>query len=295
LPRTFVATRKPDATTRKPAAAGAAERASEARLISAARQGDRVALTQILELASGPASRFSRNFCRDPHDAEDLAQEVLATLLRSLKSFRGDASLSTWTYVVARRACGRLRKRGARMETVAPDAGTMLSTPDPSAGPARRLERRQLGEALERAVAALPMPQREVLVLRDVEGLSAAEVGAVLGLKERAVKSRLHRARLALRALLAPFVGSGDAPPPGPGCPDTALMLSRSIEGELSAGVCARMEEHVRRCPSCGDACHTLRAVLGACSAHGSRALPAEVRSAVRRAVRDALARQERS
>ena len=295
MPRAFVATRKTAVRARKPGPATAAERAGEARLISAARKGDRVALTQILELASGPASRFSRSFCRDPHDAEDLTQEVLATLLRSLKSFRGDSSLSTWTYVVARRACGRLRKRGARMEAVAPDAHTMLSTPDPSPGPARRLERRQLGEALERAVAALPMPQREVLVLRDVEGLGAAEVGVVLGLGERAVKSRLHRARLALRVSLAPFVGSGDAPPPGPGCPDTALMLSRSIEGELSPGVCARMEEHVRKCHSCRDACHTLRQVLGACRAHGSHALPPEVRSAVRKAVRDALARPDHS
>jgi RNA polymerase sigma-70 factor (ECF subfamily) len=269
----------------------AADRAKEARLIAAARKGDRAALTSLLELASGPASRFSRNFCRDPHDAEDLAQEVLATLMRSLKSFRGESSLSTWTYVVARRACGRLRKRGARMEAVAPDAHAMLTTPDPAAGPARRLERRQLGEALERAVASLPMPQREVLVLRDVEGLSAAEVGAVLGLGERAVKSRLHRARLALRARLAPFVGSGEAPARGPNCPDTMLMLSRSIEGELSPGVCARMEEHVRQCESCGEACHSLREVLGACRAHGQRALPPDVRRAVRKAVREALAR----
>jgi RNA polymerase sigma-70 factor (ECF subfamily) len=177
------------------------------------------------------------------------------------------------------------------MESVAPDARTMLTTPDPSAGPAHRLERRQLGEALERAVAMLPVHQREVLVLRDVEGLSAAEVGAVLGLNERAVKSRLHRARLALRISLAPFVGSGDAPPPGPHCPDTARMLSRSIEGELSPAVCGRMEEHVRRCASCGNACHSLREVLGACRAHGSRALPPEVRRAVRKAVRDALAK----
>ena len=118
---------------------GAAERTREARLISAARRGDQDALRQIVELAAGPANRFSRNFCRDPHDAEDLAQEVLATLLRTLKSFRGDASLSTWAYVVARRACGRLRKRGARMETVAPDARSMLAARDPSPGPGRRM------------------------------------------------------------------------------------------------------------------------------------------------------------
>ncbi len=270
-------------------ATDAPSRREEAKLIAAARRGDRAALTTLVEHVSGPASRFSRGFCRDPHDAEDLVQEVLSTLLRSLPSFRGESSLSTWTYVVARRACARLRRRGARMSAVAPDSPEIASAPDPGAGPQRGAERRQLGEAIERAIASLPMPQREVLVLRDVEGMSAAEVGEVLGLGERAVKSRLHRARLALRTLLAPYVGTGERHAPGPSCPDTARMLSRYMEGELSPGVCARMEEHVRACPACGDACHSLREVLGACRSHGERTLPADVRQAVRVAVREAL------
>jgi len=240
-------------------------------------------------MAAGPASRFSRGFCRDPHDAEDLVQDVLATLIRSLDSFRGEASLSTWTYIVAKRACGRLRKRAARQAPLAEDDATLATTPDPGPGPHRRLERRQLGEALERAIATLPTAQREVLVMRDVEGLSAAEVGEALGLGERAVKSRLHRARLALRAQLAPYVGGGDAPPPAASCPDTAHMLSRYVEGELSPAVCARMEQHVHACPSCGEACATLREVLGACRAYGERPLTPDVRAAVKQAVRDVL------
>jgi RNA polymerase sigma-70 factor (ECF subfamily) len=279
----------PEPPARRRAPATGPSRADEARLVAAARAGDRKALTELVNRVSGPANRFSRGFCRDPHDAEDLVQDVLATLLRALPSFRGESSLSTWTYVVAKRACGRLRKRGARTTAVAPDDDAIASAPDPGAGPARRVERRQLGEALERAIASLPMAQREVLVLRDVEGLSAADVGAVLGLGERAVKSRLHRARLALRATLAPYVGAAEPPIPGPSCPDTARMLSRYLEGELSPGVCARMEEHVSNCPACGEACHTLRDVLGACRAHGSRALPGDVQKAVRRAVRDVL------
>jgi RNA polymerase sigma-70 factor, ECF subfamily len=267
-----------------------ASRRAEAKLITAARRGDAKALTQVVELAAGPASRFSRAFCRDPHDAEDLAQDVLATLLRSLDSFRGDSSLSTWTYIVAKRACSRLRQRSARQAPLAADDARLVHLADPAAGPQRRLERRQLGEALERAIAALPVAQREVLVLRDVEGLPASEVGEVLGLGERAVKSRLHRARLALRAQLAPFVGAADAPPPAASCPDTAHMLSRYVEGELNPAVCARMEEHVRACPSCGDACHSLREVLGACRAYGERPLTADVRKAVKQAVKAVLA-----
>jgi RNA polymerase sigma-70 factor (ECF subfamily) len=267
-------------------AKGVSSRIDEARLLSAARKGDAAALTELLERAAGPAERFSRGFCRDPHDAEDLVQDVLAVLMRSLGSFRGDSSLSTWTYIVARRACGRLRKRQSRQSSL--DEIPLANEPraDTSTEPHRRFERRQLGEALERAIGALPIPQREVLVLRDVEGLPAAEVGRVLGLGERAVKSRLHRARLALRVQLAPFVTGRDVLPRGADCPDTARLLSRYIEGELTPGVCARLEAHVSACAPCEAACDSLRDVLGACRAYGDRTLPVDVRRTVRAAIR---------
>lgn len=272
------------------AAAGSIKRMAESRLIAAARRGDRKALEQVLREASEPALRFSRSFCRDPHEAEDLAQDVMAALLRTLDSFRGDSSLSTWTYTVARRACGRRKKRMARQQPLEEAGPGLQHRADPEAEPPRRLERRQLGHALERAIAGLPQAHREVVVLRDVEGLPAAEVATVLGIGERAVKSRLHRARLALRETLAPFVTGGGAPPRGEKCPDTAKLLSRFIEGELSPGVCARMEKHVRTCPSCGGTCDSLRAVLGACRAYGERPVPAKVALAVRMAVKDLLA-----
>jgi RNA polymerase sigma-70 factor (ECF subfamily) len=270
-------------------AADTRTRAAEAKLIAAARRGDEAALSELVHRVSGPAMRFSMNFCRDPHDAEDLAQDVLATMLRSLGRFRGDASLSTWAYIVAKRSCARLRRRGARQAPLPADSREILDRPDPGAGPHRRLERRQLAEALERAIASLPVPQREVLVLRDVEGLPASQVGRVLGLGERAVKSRLHRARLALRARLAPFVAGQPGRAPGPDCPDTARLLSRHLEGELDPAVCARMEEHVRACPACGDACRSLREVLGACRARGEKPLAGPMQQAVRAAIRRAL------
>lgn len=267
-----------------------AERAAEAKLVAAARRGDRKALNELVRAASEPALRFSRGFCRDPHEAEDLAQDVMATLLRTLHTFRGDSSLSTWTYTVARRACGRRKKRMARQSPLETAPEGLLEQPAHEGEPHRTLERRQLGEALERAVAALPHAHREVIVLRDVEGLPAAEVAKILGIGERAVKSRLHRARLTLREMLSPFVKGGDAPPRGAQCPDTARMLSRYLEGELSPNVCARMEEHVSSCPACGGACTSLREVLGACRDYGQQKVPSEIRLAVRTAVKDLLA-----
>jgi RNA polymerase sigma-70 factor, ECF subfamily len=272
-----------------PADRTAAARRDETRLIAAARKGDAAAMNRLLELVSGPVHRFSRGFCRDPHDSEDLVQDVLLSLMRSLDTFRGDASLTTWSYIVARRACVRLRKRGAR-QVALDDAPAAADRPaDRASEPPARDERRRLGEALERAIAELPLAQREVLVLRDVEGLPAAEVGKVLGLGERAVKSRLHRARLALRAQLAPFAGAEAAPAPGAHCPDTARLLSRYLEGELNPSVCARLEGHVSACPSCGAACDSLRFVLGACRDYGERKLPGDMRVAIRAAIRQVI------
>jgi len=276
-------------------AAGAARaRAAEKRLLLSAQQGDADALRQLLEDAAGPAWRFSQGFCRDPHDAEDLVQDVLVTLMRTLGRFRGDSSLSTWTYTVARRACARRRKRNQRMLTS--DASTTREVerrPDPGPSPHQRLERRELSAALENAISALPDAQKQVLVMRDVEGLSAAEVAEVLGIGERAVKSRLHRARVALRGALAPYVAGGEAPPPSDACPDTARILSQYLEGEVDATMCERMEQHVKRCPSCGGVCQSLRDVLSACRAYGTKPVPSEVRLAVRRAV-DGMVRDPR-
>ncbi|MFN8587187.1 MAG: sigma-70 family RNA polymerase sigma factor [Candidatus Eisenbacteria bacterium] len=284
----------PEAGKSKPrkAANGAQDlsRSDEQRLLKAARAGDERALREIVQMVSGPAYRFSVGFCRNPDDAEDLVQDVMATLLRTLDSFRGESSLSTWTYIVAKRACGRRKQRAARMMSIEDLSPVDADRADDAPGPAGRVEQRQLGAALEQAISELPDNQKQVLVLRDVEGLSAAEVGEILGLGERAVKSRLHRARLVLREKLAPFVKGGNAPPPAQSCPDTARMLSRYMEGELTPDVCARMEEHVSKCPSCGGTCESLRQVLGACRTHGARPLSPELRTAVRNAVKTALA-----
>jgi len=261
-------------------------RLAEKRLLTAAQRGEPKALRQLLEAAAGPAWRFSRGFCRDPHDAEDLVQDVLVTLLRTLSRFRGDSSLSTWTYTVARRACARRRQRVRRFESHDPAAAAALERrADPAATPPQQLERRELAAALESAIASLPEVQKQVLVMRDVEGLSAAEAAAVLGIGERAVKSRLHRARVALRVLLAPFVVGGEQAVPDAACPDIARVLSQYLEGEIDASTCVRMEQHVQGCPACGGICESLRKVLGACRAYGATPVPGEVKQAVRDAV----------
>ena len=246
---------------------------------------------------SRPIYRFGRGFCRNTEDAEDVMQETLASLVRSLPSFRGDASLTTWAYTVARNACLRQKRRTARGGTVplealdGPEGLTPVELPDEGPDPSRELEQRDLERTLRHAILALPPPQREVLLLRDIEGLPAPEVARALRLTERAVKSRLHRARLALREALRPLAGEdvAEAGPPRPGCPDTARLLSRHIEGELDASRCEALAAHVERCPACDRACRELRRSLAACRRYGSRPVPAGIRAAVRRAIHAVL------
>jgi RNA polymerase sigma-70 factor, ECF subfamily len=278
--------------SRKTSAPPAMSRAEERALLAAAQSGDRRAVGRILRAVADPALRFGRSFCRHDQDAEDVMQDVLTSLARSLGSFRGDAALSTWAYRVARRACLRRRTR-ASLPLEPLDPIEAARHPDGEPGPERGYERRQLARRIEAAIAALPRPQREVLVLRDVEGLSAAEVGRVLGLTDRAVKSRLHRARLALRASLAPSLerspeggARSQAVARRRGCPDTARLVSRYLEGELGASACVTLARHVEGCSDCGAVCDGLRAALAACRDYGATPLPDEVSRRIRETIR---------
>lgn len=286
------------ARARRESPAGSLTPREEARLLAAARGGDPRAMRQLLTALSGPAYRFGRGFCRDPQDAEDVMQEVLAALARGVSRFRGDASLTSWAYVVARRVCMRHRRlrsgepaRLASLDAEPAEGGAADTLADRGADPLDRLERRQLGALLERAIVSLPAPQRDVLLLRDVEGLSAREVGRALRLGERAVKSRLHRARMALRLALAPQLvpvgrpAARAAAAVGP-CPDTALMVSRYLEGEITPARCTELAAHVERCADCRSACASLRVALGACSRWGRAPLPPDLRLRVRDAIR---------
>jgi RNA polymerase sigma-70 factor (ECF subfamily) len=134
---------------------------------------------------------------------------------------------------------------------------------------------------------------REVLLLRDVEGLSAAEVAEVLGVSVQAVKSRLHRARLSVRARVAPLLGiapeAGTAPPGT--CPDVLELVSRYLEGEISADVCAEMERHLAACGRCRATCESLKRTLALCRTSPPAPVPSAVQDSVRVAVRNFLAR----
>jgi RNA polymerase sigma-70 factor (ECF subfamily) len=156
--------------------------------------------------------RFAQRMCGPGEDARDVVQETFLNAYRGLKDFRGDAQLSTWLYTIAARACMRMRRK----RKSAPDRTLSLDEFLPTSEgefrlqvktdgltPEETLANKELRRALEGAIRALPRKYQLVLVLRDMEGLSAKQVAEIMSLGERAVKSRLHRARLFVRRELS--------------------------------------------------------------------------------------------
>jgi RNA polymerase sigma-70 factor (ECF subfamily) len=275
--------------------ASGAER-DDAELLEAARAGGVEALEALLERHEARLYRFARRLCRRREDAEDVLQESLLAAARGLSRFRGASSIGTWLYAIARSFCIKKRRRSVfappevSLDTDAPEAARAVA--DPARRPDEQLEASRLEAALERAIAGLDRPYREVLLLRDVEGLSSAEVARVTGLSVAAVKTRLHRARARLREDLGPLMaprGEAAAARAAP-CPDIVRLFSRHLEGDVSARTCASMEKHLAACPRCRASCDELKEVLRMCRAAPEPAVPDEVQERLRRAVRELAA-----
>jgi RNA polymerase sigma-70 factor (ECF subfamily) len=170
--------------------------------LEAALGGDDAALALLVRAYHDRVYRFGVRVCRDPSDAEDAVQEAFFQLSRR-PDVQRDAGVLAWLFVVVRRACLRLLRPFQRQRV---HLGERDEEADPTSldpGPEAALERWRLVHAVHAALAALPAEQREVIVLRDLEGLAGDEVSARLGLSEAAMKSRLHRARAMVRAALA--------------------------------------------------------------------------------------------
>lgn len=266
-------------------------------LLERARTGDARAIELLLQQHQAQVYRFGLKMCRDPEDAKDVLQDTLLAMARGLRDFRGASSISTWLYTIARSFCIKKRRRskfaptGARSldaEVIA-EAGQLT---DAAEGPDDALGDKEVERALERAIGELEPMYREVLLLRDVEGLTAPEVAEVLGISVQAVKSRLHRARLSVRAQVAPVLGiPAERATASGSCPDVLTIFSRHLEHEISADVCAEMERHLQVCDRCRGACESLKRTLALCRAAAPAVhVPTSVQASVRVALRDFLA-----
>jgi RNA polymerase sigma-70 factor (ECF subfamily) len=237
----------------------------------------------------------ARRLCGDPADAEDLVQETFLQAFRAWHQLTEPGNPRPWLYAIARHACQRMRRRRAgepaRLETI----GTLeelLPRPLPTvpdlaqlaAGPHADRVRSEAREIVEQAIGTLPQRFRMPLVLADIAELTSAEIARALGLAEATVKTRIHRARLRLRATLAAGLPQRPLPPE---------EHSRQVCLDLLQ---ARLEAFDRNAPFpySGQAlCERCQAVIGSldlardtCASLGRGDLPPQLRERLLAAAR---------
>lgn len=161
-------------------------------LVDKARAGDMDAYEVLVRRHRGRIYRIALRMMGNPHDAEDVAQDVVIQVWTALAGFTGSSSFTTWLYrIVVNRCLNKLRRQ--------PHTRPVLDTdPPPESGAEDMVVARYRAQAALEAVAALSPDQRAVVVLHQIEGLSYREVAAVVNISEDAVRGRLHRARVNL-------------------------------------------------------------------------------------------------
>jgi len=165
-------------------------------LLARARAGDLLAFEELVRLYADRLHAVVRRLVDNQDEAEEVTQEAFLRAWRGIATFKGDSQFFTWLYRIG---VNEAHRRTTRRAPVASLEEQLVEPVDTRPEPPRRLEQGDLRHALERAVQGLNSDQRAPLVLRDIEGLSTAEAAAILDLGEAAFKSRLHRARLAVR------------------------------------------------------------------------------------------------
>jgi RNA polymerase sigma-70 factor (ECF subfamily) len=182
---------------------------SEQDLIRRARAGDQDAFAELVVTHADRVYGALRRFGLDADEADEVAQEVFVRAWRGLARFQERSQFSTWLYRIAfNEAQRRLSRRSpARAEPEPDREDPIVSVQEsPELGPEARTLEAEFQRTLERALDELPADWRAAVVLRDLEGLSTHDAAEVVGVREAAFKSRLHRGRMQLRALLEPYL-----------------------------------------------------------------------------------------
>ena len=261
------------------------ETTTDQELVAHARSGDTKAMDQLLARHEVRIYRYGLRMCGNEDDARDVLQETLVAAFRNLASFRGDSQLTTWLYQIARSFCIKHRRRheGEPVHHESVEAVEVKQVPAEEPSSDNRTHARQVTKLIQAAISTLQPDHREALVLRDVEGLSAEEAAEVAGIEVPALKSRLHRARTALKQQLAAVL---DEKEEALGCPELAQELSEYVGSEIDQAACARIEEHLARCTRCASACESLKRTVSMCRSIPGGEVPGPVKAAVRQALR---------
>jgi RNA polymerase sigma-70 factor (ECF subfamily) len=173
-------------------------------LISRCRAGDAAAVEALVHGHQTQVYRLALSILDDPAEADEAAQDALVAAINRLDSFRGDSAFTTWLYAITLNVCrGRLRKRRARERLAQVLQGMARMSGSSAAHPEKVIMQRETDLALWRAIQTLNDKLREVVVLRYYHKLRLEDIARTVGVSERAVRDRLHRAHERIRELLA--------------------------------------------------------------------------------------------
>lgn len=192
---------------------------TEQELVARAQKGSEDAFAQLMGAYQNKVYHLALRLTSNPDDAAELTQEAFFKAWQSLSSFQGSSAFSTWLYRLTNNLCIDFLRSKRRRQVISSARSLddeelhQREVPDPRLTPQGEVERQELREAVRQAIDLLSPEHRSVLVLREISGLSYTEISQVLDLEEGTVKSRLARARLALRKILLAH-GNLFAPPP---------------------------------------------------------------------------------
>lgn len=183
-------------------------REEESRIVEQVQGGDVNAFEALVTAYEKNVYNLALRMTGNPEDAADMSQEAFIKAYNSLNSFRGESKFSVWLYRIVSNVCLDFLRRKSRRPAVSlsieDDGGeeTQLELPDESQSPELLLERSLTRDAVRRGLGVLPPEQRQILLLREIQGLSYEEIAHVLELEAGTVKSRIFRARKRLCAFL---------------------------------------------------------------------------------------------
>jgi RNA polymerase sigma-70 factor (ECF subfamily) len=199
---------------------GAAALLNEAALLAGMQAGHDDAFEACVRHYCGRLLVIARRMLRNEEDAQDAVQDAFLAAFKKIGTFKGLSRLGTWLHrIVVNAALGRLRSRQRHpeqsIESLLPHFGEgehQIDAPAPWRSTSETiLQQQETRERVRHCIGKLPETYRTVLLLRDIEGLDTEETAGLLGTSAGVVKTRLHRARQALRTLLDPYFRSGDA------------------------------------------------------------------------------------
>ncbi len=187
---------------------------SEKEIIERVLGGDVNAFEELVLRYEGTVYNLALRMVSNREDAADMTQEAFIKAYNSLPSFRGDSKFSVWLYRICSNVCldflrSKSRRPQASLTSLNDDDDVQLDIPDPAAGPEEQLMKKLSMQSVSEGLERLPDKQRQILAMREIGGMSYAEIGQALSLEEGTVKSRIFRAREKLCAFL---LESGNIP-----------------------------------------------------------------------------------